>query len=692
VIEQKSNQRCDAAKELTMFSFLKSLGNTFGSGRGKAAGRRRGPRPGVEQLEGRCLPTVSGLTGVQVFAQYYDNYRQKSFTTTTLSPTIDLGVETQLDAQYVASYQQSHGGQSPPPNSRDTSQDPFYGDPDLTTLLQSMVTETYQANTTGAGYTQIKSDMTNQIQSAVSKYGLSSYGVSLSLTQNGDYSAQLLPGSKLELVYTTHGNTVDFSVHTWLGDVSMHASFDVAATVDLQLPVKNVYTDYGNNLVPPSGIQVLSAKVKAANANVSVSGASNILTQFAQLVQAFDPNLVNQLASKSFNDYSMDFTGSVGSQLGNVNQMFVPFCDLDFTAVKYQVDPNDPSQLDMTFVETPSEQFYVHDLKAQENYPLQPDQVPLVATGAVVQVAPFVDDSNSSPTFNGNVQAWFDSGARYTDIQAEAWRDVKTETIRQTDANGLTQIINITPPLSNGEVYTADLTVDYAAGTVSGQFSVITGGGMWQPVVLHTESIYASTTQTQEWLSPDAQQLEKTLENFGVHLDYNSRDIPVHIPGMIATNPDLWFTLTLTGPVGGVAPSLPPQAFQSLLGQVAPNGAMAIRPAMLGQAAASESDLLAPLLQYLAATPQSAGAGPLTPLSPGQGVMYLRPSTSPDVSPNLALAGPSATGPLTRLALSSGAAAVATPPALTDALFAAGTSPGVAVNPQPLPPHEFLWL
>jgi hypothetical protein len=53
--EPKSNQRRAAAKELTVFSFLKSLDNAFGSGLRKAAGRLTKPRPSVEQLEDRVL-------------------------------------------------------------------------------------------------------------------------------------------------------------------------------------------------------------------------------------------------------------------------------------------------------------------------------------------------------------------------------------------------------------------------------------------------------------------------------------------------------------------------------------------------------------------------------------------------------------------------------------------------------------
>jgi hypothetical protein len=53
--EQKSIQRCAAAKELTVFSLLKSLGNAFDSGRHKAARLRPRPRLTVEQLEDRVL-------------------------------------------------------------------------------------------------------------------------------------------------------------------------------------------------------------------------------------------------------------------------------------------------------------------------------------------------------------------------------------------------------------------------------------------------------------------------------------------------------------------------------------------------------------------------------------------------------------------------------------------------------------
>jgi hypothetical protein len=230
----------------------------------------------------------------------------------------------------------------------------------------------------------------------------------------------------------------------------------------------------------------------------------------------------------------------------------------------------------------------------------------------------------------------------------------------------------------------------------------------WQAIQYYGESISAAVAQTQELLSPDALQLESAIEQYcalqnvhGVHLDYNSRDIYVHIPGMIATNPDLWFTLTLTGPVGGkpTPPTehVPPWDNTKLINPASAKQGMSVKiPAAVltgtdlsGASGAAEQDT--GVIRDLLAGGSAGGVGQM--FANGGGAAgsdrsaLIRSQPVKSIGP---LAGGAVTAAIASGNQSQGPAFDLSWLFNVDSWAGEGTGlpPLDAVNPQPLPPHS----
>jgi hypothetical protein len=464
------------------------------------------PQGGTKPLDGKGAPkpdsegytrdTPAGLTLQQTnWDDFQNNWNNGGNGRQDITKLVQLGIENELhkDKNY------------------DASKDPFANGMDH--VLQQLVSINYKDQVTGDNLAalsdKIQKNLRDQIKSNLGDIANTdtAWGYSLSLSTDGDFSAQLASqdssgkflsnptsGDVILLKYVTHGNYVKFTVglnfggqlldpfYIFSGGPSFTVTFDTVTTVALKLPHRS-----------GQGMQILSATVHASGSELHAENADAFVVKSMNFV--IQHSGANQLvgdffapAQRAFDNLQLDLKDKVQGKLQQANTLFVG--QAKFDQADYHVDWNTGTVV-MNFTENPWRQVQVNINDLQENFHATPEQGGMVHTFAKVQIG-----AGQKPAeYDGlPIYRYYPDGTRMVTVHVEIWRQITPKTIHGhiVEENGKwyikyddgtsaylpnfnqddprPRIIDklVAPPVRGGLVETIDLQVDYAFQSVTG--------------------------------------------------------------------------------------------------------------------------------------------------------------------------------------------------------------------------------
>jgi hypothetical protein len=407
----------------------------------------------------------------------------------------------------------------------------------MQTFVRDMLNNFYPSQVTGTNYQNLFNDTKAQINSEVDKYfgwaGGSLGNFSLTLSQTGDYFAQLASkdrfgnfsstpsgGDILRLKYVTHGNSAyvqinpNFAglldpVYFVTGGPSFTVNFDLVTRIDIQLP-------HGSGGV----FRVLSAGIQAANI---YNSGDNVDGTIADAI----PPIHNGIR-KAVADFHIDLGAKVTNSLAPVNDVLSNQLNFTFDHVNYHVDSG---LLYMDMIQTPWRRFQIsldkfdYNAMPGECLPYVKDHIEVQAIGGPTPTTigqGFQSFSANTPipiNFGDSPVVWNYNGMRYNGIHVNLVQYVTPKTIRGhldpsnpslVDWSDGTQsqaqdppppggyVKFIIPNLPKGQVLSFDLDMDYAwqaiVGYANGSISAWNGQQIYIPGNSSMPGIYLTIT------------------------------------------------------------------------------------------------------------------------------------------------------------------------------------------------------